>query len=319
MSSPLLELRGVKVGAKQEIVRGVDLEVNPGEKLGIVGESGSGKTLTVLSVLRLLPPPLRLLSGSVRFAGRELSSLNDDALRHVRGAEVAMVYQDPMTSLNPLLKIRSQIVETQRAHGVSKPRALARCKEVLAQVGLPERVEGAYPHQLSGGMLQRAMIAMALSVSPRLLIADEPTTALDVTVQQQIIELVERLQAATGMAVVWVTHDLGVVARTVDNVAVMYAGRVVERAPTRRLFARPTHPYTLALLGALPGPGTPHRKPLAQIGGAPPLPSRLVPGCPFLPRCRFATDRCREQEPPLIERGGGSFAACWRPPQQWGS
>jgi oligopeptide/dipeptide ABC transporter ATP-binding protein len=202
---------------------------------------------------------------------------------------------------------------------VSKPRALARCKEVLAQVGLPERVEGAYPHQLSGGMLQRAMIAMALSVSPRLLIADEPTTALDVTVQQQIIELVERLQAATGMAVVWVTHDLGVVARTVDNVAVMYAGRVVERAPTRRLFARPTHPYTLALLGALPGPGTPHRKPLAQIGGAPPLPSRLVPGCPFLPRCRFATDRCREQEPPLIERGGGSFAACWRPPQQWGS
>ncbi len=195
-----------------EIVRGVDLEVFPGEKLGIVGESGSGKSLTVLSVLRLLPdPPVRLLGGTITFAGQDLSRLDDKSLQKVRGAEIAMVYQDPMTSLNPLLRVRTQVVETLRAHGVDRRTALARCQEVLGQVGLPdpERVGRAFPHELSGGMVQRVMIATALSVSPRLLIADEPTTALDVTIQQQILELVEDVQARTGMAVVWVTHDLG--------------------------------------------------------------------------------------------------------------
>ena len=324
---PLLTLRGVRVGTSEhrhdhEIVCGVDLEVFPGEKLGIVGESGSGKSLTVLSVLRLLPdPPVRLLGGTITFAGQDLSRLDDKSLQKVRGAEIAMVYQDPMTSLNPLLRVRTQVVETLRAHGVDRRTALARCQEVLGQVGLPdpERVGRAFPHELSGGMVQRVMIAIALSVSPRLLIADEPTTALDVTIQQQILELVEDVQARTGMAVVWVTHDLGVVARIVDNVVVMYAGRVVERAPARRLFARPSHPYTLALLGSLPHARTGHRQPLTQIGGTPPDPSRLEAGCPFRPRCPFQVERCAEEEPPLLDRGLGSFAACWRDPDEWQS
>jgi oligopeptide/dipeptide ABC transporter ATP-binding protein len=321
----LLTLRDVVIGVRQRgrsstIVRGVDLQVFPGEKLGIVGESGSGKSLTVLSVLRLLPdPPVRLLGGTITFAGKELSALDDKALEAVRGAEVAMVYQDPMTSLNPLLRVRTQVVETLRAHGTKKRAALSRCREVLGQVGLPDpaRVERAFPHELSGGMLQRVMIAMALAVSPRLLIADEPTTALDVTIQQQILELVEDVQARTGMAVIWVTHDLGVVARTVDQVVVMYAGRVVERGPTRELFARPKHPYTLALLGSLPHAGTGHREALTQIGGAPPDPARLGAGCPFRARCPFAFDRCAEQEPPLIDRGPASAAACWKNPDEW--
>jgi oligopeptide/dipeptide ABC transporter ATP-binding protein len=230
-----------------------------------------------------------------------------------------MIYQDPMTSLNPLLRVRTQIVETLVAHGARKPDAEARSREVLAQVGLPDtaRVSRAFPHELSGGMVQRVMIAMALASSPRLLIADEPTTALDVTIQQQILDLVEDIQALTGMAVLWVTHDLGVVAQTVDQVAVMYAGRVVEQAPTRRLFARPSHPYTLALLGSLPRPGTGHRQPLTQIGGTPPDPTRLERGCPYRPRCPFAIDQCAQEEPPLIDRGSGSWAACWRSPDDW--
>jgi oligopeptide/dipeptide ABC transporter ATP-binding protein len=322
---PLLSLRGVQIAARQQhhwaqIVRGVDLDVGPGEKVAVVGESGSGKTLTMLSVLRLLPdPPVRLMSGAVYYQGCDLSRLDDDELGKVRGAEIAMVYQDPMTSLNPLLRVHTQIVETLRAHGHGEAQAQERCREVLVQVGLrePDRVARAFPHELSGGMLQRVMIAMALSVSPRLLIADEPTTALDVTIQQQILELVEALQERTGMGVVWVTHDLGVVARLVDNVVVMYAGRVVERAPKYRLFGRPAHPYTRALLGSLPHRGTAHRQPLAQIGGAPPDVSRLAPGCPFQSRCPFVFDRCRSEEPPLLDRGEGSFAACWKAPSQW--
>jgi oligopeptide/dipeptide ABC transporter ATP-binding protein len=325
VKEPLLSLRDVAVGIRQhrhaaEIVRGVDLEVYAGEKLGIVGESGSGKTLTVLSVLRLLPdPPLRLLRGEINFAGKNLSKLDEKSLEKIRGAEIAMVYQDPMTSLNPLLRVRTQIVETLRAHGVDNDEAHARCREVLAQVGLPDpaRVERAFPYELSGGMLQRVMIAMALAVSPRLLIADEPTTALDVTIQQQILELVEDIQARTGMAVVWVTHDLGVVARIVDQVIVMYAGRVVERAPTRRLFASPSHPYTLALLGSLPTPATEHRQRLTQIGGTPPDPAHLERGCPFRARCPFVIERCAAEEPPLIDRGPGVAAACWRSPDEW--
>jgi oligopeptide/dipeptide ABC transporter ATP-binding protein len=322
---PLLSLRDVRIGMRQhrrtsEIVRGVDLDVFAGQKLGIVGESGSGKTLTVLSVLRLLPdPPVRLLGGKITFAGQDLSTLDDKSLQKIRGAEIAMVYQDPMTSLNPLLRVRTQIVETLRAHGVDRATAQARSQEVLTQVGLPDpaRVSRAFPHELSGGMVQRVMIATALAVSPRLLIADEPTTALDVTIQQQILELVEDIQARTGMAVMWVTHDLGVVARIVDQVVVMYAGRVVERAPTRQLFARPSHPYTLALLGSLPHAGTGHREPLTQIGGSPPDPARLEPGCPYRARCPFQIPRCAEEEPPLLDRGLGSFAACWRAPDEW--
>jgi oligopeptide/dipeptide ABC transporter ATP-binding protein len=320
----LLSIRGLRVGLRRgkrtvELVRGVDLDVAAGEKLGIVGESGSGKTLTMLSVLQLLPGQLRILGGKVEFGGADLLRVSRERLRQVRGGEVAMVYQDPMSSLNPLLRVRSQLEETLRAHGVEGPRAAARTREVLGHVGLPDppRVEAAYPHELSGGMLQRVMIAMSLSTSPRLFIADEPTTALDVTIQQQILELVEALQAETEMAVVWVTHDLGVVARLVDRVAVMYAGRVVEVAATRDIFARPAHPYTAALLASLPAPSTPHRVPLTQIGGTPPDPARLAGGCPFRFRCPFAFDRCELEEPPLLDRGPGQRAACWKEPSRW--
>lgn len=322
--SALLSLRDVHIGIRRkrsadEIVRGVNLDVDAGEKVGIVGESGSGKTLTMLSVLRLLAsPPLSVLSGEVLFDGEDLAAVDDRRLREVRGGDIAMVYQDPMSSLNPLLHVGRQIEETLRAHGASQDVARERTSEVLIQVGLddPERVRSSYPHQLSGGMIQRVMIAMALSTSPRVLIADEPTTALDVTIQRQILELVTSLQAGTGMAVLWVTHDLGVVASLVDRVVVMYAGRIVEMASTEELFARPAHPYTKALLESLPGLGTQHRSPLHQIGGTPPDPTQLGAGCPFRFRCPYAFAKCSEEEPPLIDRGA-SRAACWKDPSQW--
>jgi oligopeptide/dipeptide ABC transporter ATP-binding protein len=253
------------------------------------------------------------------FAGRDLTRLGERELEEVRGSQIAMVYQDPMTSLNPLLRVRTQIVEALRAHGFERASALERTREVLLQVGLadPARVEASFPHELSGGMLQRVMIAMALGASPRLLIADEPTTALDVTIQEQILQLVDELQAKLNMAVVWVTHDLGVVARLVDRVAVMYAGRVVEDAPTELLFTAPSHPYTAALLGSLPGAATPHRGVLAQIGGSPPDPTRVGVGCPFRQRCRQVVDICSEREPELLERAPGQRAACWRGPDEW--
>ena len=320
----LLSIRGLRVGLRRrgetsEIVRGVDLDVAAGEKLGIVGESGSGKTLTILSILQLLPAPLEIVGGSVTFAGEDLRAVTPSRLREIRGGEVAMVYQDPMSSLNPLLRIGTQIAETLRAHGIERDAARVRTREMLGYVGLPdpERVAGSFPHELSGGMLQRVMIAMALSTSPRVLVADEPTTALDVTIQQQILELVERLQAETGMAVIWVTHDLGVVARLVDRVAVMYAGRIVELAATRDIFERPQHPYTAALLGSLPSAGTAHRRPLRQIGGTPPDPARLGVGCPFRFRCPSADAHCAAEEPPLLDRGPGQVAACWKEPETW--
>jgi oligopeptide/dipeptide ABC transporter ATP-binding protein len=323
--SSLLSLRDLHIGIRrkrraEEIVRGVNLDVDAGEKVGIVGESGSGKTLTMLSILRLLAsPPLSVLSGEVLLDGEDLATVDDHRLREVRGGEIAMVYQDPMSSLNPLLHVGSQIEENLRAHGTSREAARERTREVLVQVGLddPDRVRMSYPHQLSGGMIQRAMIAMALSTSPRVLIADEPTTALDVTIQRQILELVTSLQADTGMAVLWVTHDLGVVASLVDRVVVMYAGRIVETATTDQLFKRPTHPYTKALLESLPGLGTAHRSPLHQIGGTPPDPTQLTAGCPFRFRCPYVIAKCSEKEPPLIDRGEGSEAACWREPSEW--
>jgi oligopeptide/dipeptide ABC transporter ATP-binding protein len=324
VTEPLLSIRGLRVGLRRkkqtvELIRGVDLDVAPGEKLGIVGESGSGKTLTMLSVLQLLPSQLTIVGGEIDFAGENLLRVSHERLRQVRGGEVAMVYQDPMTSLDPLLRIGAQIEEALEAHGVRGRPAAERTREVLGQVGLPdpERVESSYPHELSGGMLQRVMIAMGLATSPRVLVADEPTTALDVTIQQQILELVEQLHSETGMAVVWVTHDLGVVARLVDRVAVMYAGRVVELASTRDIFARPSHPYTAALLASLPGPASEHRKPLRQIGGSPPDPAQLGAGCPFRFRCLSADDHCAAEEPGLIDRGPGRLAACWKEPSKW--
>ena len=325
MTRPLLEIRDLHIGIARrhhndEIVRGVDLTIEAGEKWGIVGESGSGKTLTMLSVLRLLAsPPLSVLHGEILLDGEDLAHVDDQRLRAVRGGDIAMVYQDPMTSLNPLLRVGRQLEETLRAHGATTSHAQSRTREVLRQVGLsdPERVRTSYPHQLSGGMIQRVMIAMALSTSPRVLIADEPTTALDVTIQRQILELVTALQATTGMAVLWVTHDLGVVASLVDKVAVMYAGRIVEKASTTRLFEHPTHPYTKALLESLPGTGSSHRSTLHQIGSTPPDPTRLGAGCPFRERCPYAEPRCASSEPELMDRGEGSYAACWKEPSQW--
>lgn len=320
----LLSLRNLVVGLRHghqtsPIVRGVSLDVKPGERVGVVGESGSGKTLTMLSVLRLLAsPPLDILEGEILLDGEDLTSASEHRLRQVRGSTIAMVYQDPMTSLNPLLHVGYQIVEALRAHDVDTPQAREKARDALRQVGLadPERVERSYPHELSGGMIQRVMIAMALAASPRLLIADEPTTALDVTIQQQILDLVLDLQETTSMAVLWVTHDLGVVARLVDRVVVMYAGRIVENAPTSELFRRPSHPYTAALLASLPGTQHTHRSLLHQIGGSPPDPTRLDRGCPFRPRCSFAVEQCAHDEPPLLVRGA-SRAACWREPDQW--
>lgn len=320
----MLSLRDVHVGSRykgevREIVRGVDMDVLPGEKVGVVGESGSGKTLTMLSVLRLLPKPLQVLSGQILFGDKDITTLGERGMESVRGAGAAMVYQDPMTSLNPLLRVRTQLVETLRSHGASSNAARERTREVLDQVGFvdPARVAAAFPHELSGGMVQRVMIAMAIATSPRLLVADEPTTALDVTIQQQILDLVDSLQAEIGMSVVWVTHDLGVIARLVDRVFVMYAGRIVEHAPTVQLFARPSHPYSQALLGSLPGPDVQHRARLTQIGGSPPDPARLPPGCPFQARCPYAFERCSQEEPPLVDRGNGSYAACWKEPAAW--
>jgi len=324
VSETLLSVRDLEVGVErrrgtESIVRHVSFDVAPGEAVGIVGETGSGKTLSMLAVMGLLPPQVHLTAGEIIFDGRDLTRLRGRDLRRLRGRELAMVYQDPATSLNPLMTIGSQIEEALRAHGVAHAQARARVQEALEQVGIPdpERTARAYPHQFSGGMRQRAMIATALVLSPKLLIADEPTTALDVTIQQQILALVRRLQDEKQMAIVWITHDLGVVARLVDRVVVMYAGHVVEHAPTRVLFRRPQHPYTAGLLAALPDPTDRSRPPLAQIPGAPPDPSRVPRGCPFHDRCPQAIDRCVQERPPLTDRDNRGAAACWVPPAEW--
>jgi len=323
MTEALLEVRDLEVGLDRRqgpsIVRHVSFDVAPGEAVGIVGETGSGKTLSMLAVMGLLPSALRRTGGEIFFERRDLAKLGARELRRLRGRELAMVYQDPATSLNPLMTIGDQIEEALSAHAIPRAQARGRMYEALDQVGIPdpERTARAYPHQFSGGMRQRAMIATALVLSPKLLIADEPTTALDVTIQQQILALVRRLQDETGMAIVWITHDLGVVARLVDRVVVMYAGQVVEQAPTRELFRGPQHPYTAGLLASLPDPSDPSRPPLAQIAGAPPDAMLAPAGCPFHDRCPQAIARCALERPPLTPRGGGSAAACWVPPEEW--
>jgi peptide/nickel transport system ATP-binding protein len=281
---------------------GVSLTVEAGECVGIVGESGSGKTMTALSVMQLLPPGGHITGGRITLDGQDISALDERGMRHVRGNEVGMIFQDPMTSLNPTMTIGDQIAETVLLHrGADSKTALARAVEVLGLVGMPrpaERVSN-YPHQLSGGMRQRVMIAMALACEPKLLIADEPTTALDVTIQKQILELIDDLRKRLGMAVILVTHDLGVIAGRADRAAVMYAGRVVETTSTLRLFANPRHPYTEALFGALPEKAADSSKRLYSIPGMPPDLTVPPPGCRFAPRCRYAQDTCRETEPAL--------------------
>jgi len=298
----------------------VSFDLYPGETLGIVGESGCGKTVTSLSILRLVPePPGHVLPGSlIEFEGRNLLALSAPELRAVRGNQIAMIFQEPMTSLNPVFTVGDQIAEAAIIHQhVSRSAARARAIEMLRLVGIPdpdERVDH-YPHQLSGGMRQRVMIAMALVCHPKVLIADEPTTALDVTIQAQILELLDRLQHELGMAVLLITHDLGVVAGHADRVVVMYAGRVVEMAETDALFERPTHPYTEGLLAAVPRIDAPRapRARLHAIPGQVPAATAWPPGCRFHPRCPYAWEKCAAQEPPLLETGVGTghTARCW--------
>jgi peptide/nickel transport system ATP-binding protein len=284
------------------VVNGVSWSVDAGETLAIVGESGSGKSVSVMSLLGLVPRPPAAVTGVVRFDGQDLLALPEEALRKVRGPGVGMVFQDPMTSLNPVLTVGRQLTEGMEEHlGLDRRAAVDRAVELLDLVGIsdPRDRLGAYPHQLSGGMRQRVMIAIALSCSPRVLVADEATTALDVTIQAQIVELVARLQRELGMAVVWITHDLGVVAGVADRVAVMYAGRIVEEGPVDSVYASPAHPYTRGLLASLPVLGA-RRPALEAIPGLPPDPVALPAGCPFHPRCPVRADgRCATEVPPL--------------------
>jgi oligopeptide/dipeptide ABC transporter ATP-binding protein len=313
-----LHTRVVSRTGGTEILRGVGFEVFAGTTLAVVGESGSGKSFTALTIAGLLPEGAEVTAGEVLLDGTDVVHLDEAHRRTLRGASIGMVYQDPMTALNPVMRVGSQVAEGLRAHGWSKSAAAERTLEVLGEVGLPapRRLARLYPHQLSGGMRQRVLIACALAPRPKVLIADEPTTALDVTIQQQILEVVTNLRDEYGLAVVWITHDLGVVARIADSVAVMYAGRVVERAITTDLFAQPTHPYTAGLLGSIPTAAQAHQQPLPQIGGAPVSLSALPTGCPFAPRCPQRRERCTSEEPPLLDRGA-SVAACWVPPSQW--
>jgi len=311
---PLLRLRGLRVGiGAAHPVDGVDLDVHAGEVLGIVGESGSGKSLTLRAILRLLPPVARM-SGQVTWLGQDVARLSEPGLRHVRGRGIAMVFQEPMTALNPVLTVGLQITESLAEHlGLRGRTARRRASELLDMVGIPDAARrlDSYPHEFSGGMRQRAMIAIALATGPLLLLADEPTTALDVTLQDQILRLLLRLKDELSMAVVIVTHDLGVVAGTCDRVAVMYAGTIVETGPAAALFARPAHAYTLGLLGSLPDARQVRRR-LAGIPGAPPDPLALPPGCRFAPRCGFALPSCDAAVPGLTGCGTGRETACIR-------
>jgi peptide/nickel transport system ATP-binding protein len=297
-------------------VGNVDLTIEPGEALGLVGESGCGKSMTGLSIMGLLPPGGAIVNGSIKLDGRELVGLSDVELRTIRGNDIAMIFQDPLTSLDPTKTIGYQVAEPVRLHkGASKAAARAQATEVLGLVGLPRPAErlGDYPHQLSGGMRQRVMIAMALTCEPKLLIADEPTTALDVTIQAQILTLLHNLKDRLGMAMLLITHDMGVIAGHADRVQVMYAGRMVEVTSTPNLFAHMRHPYTRALLASIPRLSQDNKRRLLTIGGLPPDLSEPPAGCRFAPRCSRATGKCRDEEPPLIGETSAHLFACWHP------
>ena len=315
---PLLEVSNLRTwfespGGAIRAVDGVDFTLGAGRTLGIVGESGSGKSVTALSIMRLVEPPGRIQEGSsIVFGGRELTTLPERQLESIRGAEISMVFQEPMTSLNPVYTVGEQIAESVRIHRGAKGRAArSRALEMLQLVGIPEasRRLDDYPHQLSGGMRQRVMIAMALACDPKLIIADEPTTALDVTIQAQILELLADLRARLGMALLLITHDLGVVAEICDDVVVMYAGRVVERGPVSDVFTTPQHPYTEALLQSIPMLGMTQAEPLRVIRGNVPSPLDWPEGCRFRPRCDYAFEKCVEL-PPLLP-AGPQESACW--------
>ncbi|HEX2281745.1 MAG TPA: ABC transporter ATP-binding protein [Thermomicrobiales bacterium] len=317
---PLLDVKNLKTQffTQDGVVRAVDdvtFHINPGETLGVVGESGSGKSITAMSIMRLIPtPPGRIVNGTVAFEGDDVLAMSDEEMRHVRGNKIAMIFQDPMTSLNPVLNINRQISETLELHlGMSKSQSRQRAIELLQMVGIPnaeQRVDQ-YPHQFSGGMRQRVMIAMALSCNPKLLIADEPTTALDVTIQAQILDLMRSLQVEHNTALMLITHDLGVVAGMTDRIQVMYAGHIVETAETEELFANPRHPYTVGLLNSIPRLDAADKTKLDPIRGMPPDLIDLPDMCPFLPRCDYAREKCEQQNPPLLEVNAGHRSACW--------
>ena len=301
-------------------VDGVSYAVRSGETLGVVGESGCGKSVTALSILRLIAtPPGRIVNGAIRFEGRNLLALSETEMEGIRGNDISMIFQEPMTSLNPLFTVGRQIGEAIALHqGLSRRAAMSKAVEMLQRVNMPEPEHRAhaYPHQLSGGMRQRVMIAMALSCNPKVLIADEPTTALDVTIQAQILDLMRELQGTFGTAIILITHDMGVVAENADRVVVMYAGRKVEEAAADELFDRPGHPYTKGLLGSIPNldaaaRDSTRRVRLNEIKGMVPSLSALPPGCTFAPRCTFATDACRAAYPPLVQHRPGHWVACW--------
>ncbi len=322
-ATPLLDIHGLKTWffTRDGVVRAVDgvsLRVMPGETVAVVGESGCGKSVMALSILRLVPsPPGRIVAGTIRFAGRDLVQLGEAELRRIRGNDIAMIFQEPMTSLNPVLTVGRQIAETLVVHqGLRRRAALARAAEMLQIVHIPEpgRRLREYPHQLSGGMRQRVMIAMALACNPKLLIADEPTTALDVTIQAQILDLMRELKERIDAAIVLITHDLGVVAEMAERVVVMYAGRIVEEAPVRALFSQLLHPYTRGLLKATPrvgGAAGGGRRRLAEIPGTVPSLSELPAGCAFAARCGLATAICHQTMPELEFRGSGHRVACF--------
>lgn len=317
----LLEVRNLETRFFTEegvvhAVNGISYTLDEGESLGIVGESGSGKSVGVLSVMGLIPtPPGRVTAGEVIYRDRDLVKLSAAEMRRVRGNEIAMVFQDPMTSLNPVLTIGRQMTEAMELHlGMDVETANKRAAELLSLVGLPNAADRLkdYPHQFSGGQRQRVGIAMALSCNPSILIADEPTTALDVTIQAQIIDLVKRLKEKIGMAVIWITHDLGVVASMVEKVAVMYAGFIVEMSPVRDLYENTSHPYTLGLLESLPKVDAKSKQRLIPINGLPPDLLKEPDHCPFAPRCRYAVDHCWQENPPLKLVAPHHYTACWR-------
>ncbi len=317
---PVLEVEGLHtVFGTQDgavhAVNGVSFALKPGELLGVVGESGSGKSVTMMSLLKLLPmPPARIEAGTVRLQGRDLLKLTPAELRAVRGGEVGFVFQDPMTSLNPVFTVGYQVMEPLIAHlGLGKAAARTRAAELLTLVGIPRAADrlADFPHQFSGGMRQRVMIAIALACDPKLLIADEPTTALDVTIQAQIIDLVKKLRRELGMAIIWVTHDLGVVAGIADRVMVMYAGQIVEHAPVGALFANPQHPYTRALLETLPALDGGRGTRLRSIAGQPPYLGSAPSACAFAPRCTYVMPRCRAENPQRRPVGQGHDVACF--------
>ncbi len=324
MPAPLLDVKGLETEFKTpdgiiHAINGVSFSLEEGETLGLVGESGCGKSVTMLSVLRLIAmPPGKIVAGEAFFRGQDLLKMSEEEIRHVRGAQIAMVFQDPMTSLNPVLTIGVQMEEPLMLHlGMNRNQARARSAELLAMVGIPgpkERLRD-YPHQFSGGMRQRVMIAMALSCGPQILIADEPTTALDVTIQAQIIELSKRLRDELGMAIIWITHDLGVIAGLARRVSVMYGGYLIEEALVNELYANPQHPYTIGLLGSLPRLDSTRHERLYSIEGLPPVLYEKPNACPFAPRCKWAMEHCWKENPVLETLAPEHRAACWVDPQ----